>query len=330
MSSDSDIDLVEEDRKAFLEDAWVHLEILESGLLELEDLGSAVNPNLINEMFRAVHSVKGGAGLLALSAVTKLTHQMENLLGLIRSGKQALSPQGVELLFEGVDALRTLLLEVRDNAGKTSYEIAPIVAALQKVTAAQSAAKPVAAPKAPPFPFNAAFMPLLTPGDMAVLRELSGRYLYELALHLPDCGRGEEGYDHPVWEKLTSFGTVLAMILDQDLPSDQGIGTLVGRALFVSSAEPPLLELLTPADQVRMTVIPTEGGPVEAAETPQDEQDATVPQALEAQVPQADQPMHVTGARSASEMAKRAITTQSVRVDVERLDFLMDIVGELV
>ncbi len=89
-----------------------HLSEIEPDLLELEQKGDAISAELINRIFRAVHSIKGGFGFFGIDHITKLSHTMENVMAKIRDKKLAISPQLTDSLLKGVDKLRLLLDDV--------------------------------------------------------------------------------------------------------------------------------------------------------------------------------------------------------------------------
>ena len=98
-------DLIE----TFIEEGEEHLQTLEEGLLELEK-----NPNdkaLIDNLFRAMHSIKGGAGLVGLSKVNDISHQLENLLEEVRQGALSPNEEIISILLAGTDLLRQMILE---------------------------------------------------------------------------------------------------------------------------------------------------------------------------------------------------------------------------
>jgi len=95
----------------FLEESQEHLEDIESNLLELESQGSSPDENLLNKVFRAVHTVKGGAGFFGLTKVQTLSHAMENILGMVRSSDLTLNSQIISTLLEGADLLRRMVLQ---------------------------------------------------------------------------------------------------------------------------------------------------------------------------------------------------------------------------
>jgi two-component system, chemotaxis family, sensor kinase CheA len=89
-----------------------HLSEIEPDLLELEQKGDAISGELINRIFRAVHSIKGGFGFFGIEHVTKLSHAMENVMAKIRDKNLSISPPVTEALLKGVDKLRVLLDDV--------------------------------------------------------------------------------------------------------------------------------------------------------------------------------------------------------------------------
>lgn len=100
-------------RKSFFEESFEGLEIMEAGLLHL-DAGQA-DPESINDVFRAAHSIKGGSGMFGLDVVTSFTHVMETLLDQMRDGSRKVTKDVVNVLLGSVDRLRDLLVAGRDG-----------------------------------------------------------------------------------------------------------------------------------------------------------------------------------------------------------------------
>jgi two-component system chemotaxis sensor kinase CheA len=97
----------------FFEESFEGLDVMEDGLLNL-DLG-AVDDESINTIFRAAHSIKGGAGTFGFSAIAGFTHTLETLLDEMRSGKRTVTQAAVDVLLQAVDVLREMLAAVRDG-----------------------------------------------------------------------------------------------------------------------------------------------------------------------------------------------------------------------
>ncbi|MEG3191911.1 Hpt domain-containing protein, partial [Lysobacter sp. D1-1-M9] len=93
---------------AFFEESREGLDAMESSLLGLEASGSA-DPDTVNVIFRAAHSIKGGAATFGFGAVTDLTHLLETLLDEARSGRRVLDAGATGALLASVDVLRGLL-----------------------------------------------------------------------------------------------------------------------------------------------------------------------------------------------------------------------------
>lgn len=95
----------------FFEESAEGLDAMESGLLGLSP-GSA-DPETINTIFRAAHSIKGGAATFGFLTVSNFTHGVETLLDQLRSGQRDIDESLVELLLESVDCLRSMLEDLQ-------------------------------------------------------------------------------------------------------------------------------------------------------------------------------------------------------------------------
>ncbi len=92
----------------FMEEIVEDLEHLESALLKMEENGGDTDDELINTAFRAIHSIKGGAGFLGLENLSRLSHSMENVLMQVREHTLEVTGEVVDALFAGFDKLRRM------------------------------------------------------------------------------------------------------------------------------------------------------------------------------------------------------------------------------
>ena len=97
----------------FFEESFEGLEVMENGLLNLPPGSSDIE--LINDIFRAAHSIKGGAGTFGFNEVSEFTHDLETLMDLVREGKFSVTSEAVELMLQAVDCLRYMLTELKDK-----------------------------------------------------------------------------------------------------------------------------------------------------------------------------------------------------------------------
>ncbi|HEX4844580.1 MAG TPA: Hpt domain-containing protein, partial [Geothrix sp.] len=100
----------------FLVEAQEHFEQIETNFLALEE--SPGDLDLLNAIFRSVHTIKGAAGFLGLQKVQALAHVGENMLDDLRKSRMELSDRVMELLFEAVDMLKVLVDDVRIQVRK--------------------------------------------------------------------------------------------------------------------------------------------------------------------------------------------------------------------
>jgi two-component system chemotaxis sensor kinase CheA len=88
----------------FLAECREHLEGIESDLLTIEEAGKKYTDNeLVNKVFRAAHSIKGGAAFFNLSQIKVLAHRTETVLDMIRSGKLQVSSEIINILLNSFD-----------------------------------------------------------------------------------------------------------------------------------------------------------------------------------------------------------------------------------
>jgi two-component system chemotaxis sensor kinase CheA len=97
----------EEFRRLFAEEAEIRLQRLATELLQLEEAGS--NPELVASIFRDAHTLKGAAGMVGLTGISRIAHLMEDLLEELRGGHRLATPELVDPLLGAVDAVRTLI-----------------------------------------------------------------------------------------------------------------------------------------------------------------------------------------------------------------------------
>lgn len=112
-SPGDDDDIIAAAREGFLEEAQDNLRQFEQGLLAMEqDPGDA---EAVNSAFRAAHTIKGGAGLFGFQAVVGFTHEVESVLDRMRDGLLAVTEPGMALLLQGRDQMERLVHAVRDG-----------------------------------------------------------------------------------------------------------------------------------------------------------------------------------------------------------------------
>ena len=144
--------------QTFFEESLEGLDIMEAGLLALPP--GAADLEQINTIFRAAHSIKGGSGTFGFKEVTDFTHVMETLLDKMREGQLAVTGEAVNNLLESVDCLREMLMAVRQNTDIDNARVKDLQGRLaqlleRKGTPVGATGNPRAAPSSPSPPPNA-------------------------------------------------------------------------------------------------------------------------------------------------------------------------------
>lgn len=113
----------------FLEESREHIQSLNNNLLSLEE-----NPTkeVLDEIFRSAHTLKGMAGTMGFDQISEITHEMENLLQDIRSDKLTVTPDLIDLLLECVDILEALIDDVAINSQESDRNIELIIEKLRQ------------------------------------------------------------------------------------------------------------------------------------------------------------------------------------------------------
>ena len=121
----------------FIEEAKDHLNTIEQGLLNLSD--TLADPEMVNEIFRAAHSIKGGAAMLGIDSIQRTSHRLEDYFKLLKECPSIQINQNIESLFLRLfDNLQALLIRLEtsdlteDVAQQLMSEVEPVFATLEQ------------------------------------------------------------------------------------------------------------------------------------------------------------------------------------------------------
>lgn len=298
--------------QTFFEESFEGLDVMESALLKL-DVGSA-DAETINTIFRAAHSMKGGAGTFGFTAVAEYTHLLETLLDQMRSGTRAVNQPDVDILLRSVDVVRGLLTSARDG---TPADVATVNAMRGELEATLSRASTVPAADKP-VPAAAATAPA-TPPPAAGWR-----------IHFqPHASMFRSGNDPMrVLRELETLGPMVARLDDSRLPElDQAVADdcYLGWDIELESSctRETLKEIFAwVEDECDLTIEAVQPKPASSA--------SAQPQA--APPPPAPRLSVAGGTEAVGAAPKPAAHAGegSIRVGTEKIDSLINLVGELV
>ena len=134
-------------QEAFFEEAAEHLAIVEEGLLALEQHPEDLD--LLNKIFRSAHSIKGTSAMFGFNAVAQFTHKMETLLDLLRNGQKTVTPQIADLLLKATDCLKTLIDAAKTNSSVDDETVQRLTVELAAASSASGDAKESASSHVP-------------------------------------------------------------------------------------------------------------------------------------------------------------------------------------
>jgi len=290
--------------KDFLAEAEEILDQLSLDLVSLSDCadGGECSPDLVNSVFRAAHSLKGLAGMFGFTEIAELGHHLENLLDALRLGRVDLDQTVVSALFESTELLGVLVR----SAGEAGGESVDLTGAMQRINDCLTRG-PKAAQDSPLARLNLPERVLSSMTEYEEHRLLEnvkkGRRIYSIRVSLLLASFDSELME--LTELLKQVGEVISTLPSASGGLDAGIDFEI---LFGS--ELSTLELTPLIDREHLTISLF-------GETAAQSQSAPVEEEFHAPVP-------VEGAVSAKGMSR------TVRVDIGKLDVLMNIVGELV
>src|SRR5579859_618564 len=138
-----DFDLDDDERPIFLAESDEQLQLLDEGFVRLER--EANNPELLQTIFRAAHTLKGSAGAIGHRRMAEVTHRLEAVLDGLRKGTLRVRPEMVDVCLESLDTLRALLGEVIQGA-ESNIDVSPLVGRLAALAAAPETVAAFAAP----------------------------------------------------------------------------------------------------------------------------------------------------------------------------------------
>ncbi len=107
------MDMMETFRQTYLEESFEGLDLMETGLLNLPP--GVPDNEKINEIFRAAHSIKGGSGTFGFSEIAGFTHVLETLLDEMRDGRREVTQESIDAMLAAVDILRDMLTKLQNH-----------------------------------------------------------------------------------------------------------------------------------------------------------------------------------------------------------------------
>lgn len=325
----------------FIDESNDHLQSLNENMLLLESSPSDLS--IVQVIFRSAHTLKGMAATMGFEDLAALTHQMENVLDLVRNEKLAMQDFIFDTLFKGLDALESMVQDITEG-GEGKADVSAIVSALQAIVRGED---PSAKPQGANAPGEARASDVNTALKLdefqyAVLNqsiEAGHRVLY-IDVHIRENCQLKAVRAYMVFELLERSGEVVKSFPStQDIEQEkfdfsfslyyittkdpaelqrQIIGISEIEKADVTELDAETLQQMSEIGAASQEAAAAVAAPP-AAEKGQEAPPAKPEQASEKAAPAAKTPAKTGG----------AVPTRTIRVDIERLDVLMNLFSEL-
>lgn len=316
----------------FIDETKEHLQNLSQQLMVLEE--EPDNADTINEIFRAAHSLKGMAGTMGYKRMQHLTHIMENALSEIRNGKMTVNAELVDVLFQCLDALEAYLDNIVETQDEGTEENEPIIARLNVFLngGGGSAPEPKAEAKVEPKAEDASQAKdiKLNEYEIKAINEAFNKNMnvYSLEVHVDENCILKAARAFLVFKALEELGEIIKSDPSAQDIEDERFDFEFTIVVITEKDINAVKKAVENVSEIRKVVATQITNVPKSAET----EDTAVAKKEEASaVAVADKSAAPAKASSApTKTAGKPVVNRSVRVDIEKLDVLMNLVSELI
>ena len=326
----------------FIDESSEHLQSLSDCIMTLEK--EPDNKDTINEVFRAAHSLKGMAGTMGFKRMQHLTHDMENVFQEVRSDKICVDSAMIDLLFKCLDALDQYLENVKGTSDEGTEDNEMIIKELNDFIAKANGADaaPAPAPAAPAAPAPAVSASTnevkiqLTDADREEIANVEEKHVYAITVYVNKECLLKAARAFLVFRAVESLGHIIVNhpssqdIEDEKFDLDFSFCVASNESLDkIIAAAKDVSEIDDVVGEEILDVEVKEEAPVQAqASAP-----VATPAATTASAPaaptQAPAPASAPAQNQKKQAPAKTATNRTIRVDIEKLDNLMNQVSEL-
>lgn len=312
--------------EVFIDESKEHLQTINEQLLELEK--TPEDMSIVNEIFRSAHTLKGMSATMGFEDLANLTHQMENVLDGIRNHKITVTSEILDVVFQAVDHLEAMIMSIAEG-GDGKRDVKEVVEQLKRIERGESPAELITVAERP----SSSVSLSQTYGEFEynVLQQSKeqGFFAYEIRVKLRDDCLLKAARVFMVFEVLNEAGEVIKSnppveMLEEEQFDQEFVVTVVSK----KSAEELYERIMKVSEIEEVEVVPFDveerkkTSVAEAAQAEARQQEAATVQA-EQQKQKKDSEPNATTKQSAS-------VNKTIRVNIERLDILMNLFEELV
>ena len=326
----------------FIDETKEHLQSLNEQLLILEK--EPENADTINEIFRAAHTLKGMSGTMGYKRMQNLTHNMENIFSEIRNGKMSVTATIVDLLFKGLDALENYLSNISSTGDEGTEEYTDIISQLDVCLKQGLGEMPAAAPAA-----NAAAAVAVEEKAEAATEAsakekfrnfkyadhekhamneaiATGQHAYGITVYIQETCLLKAARAFLVFKTLEGLGTVIkSEPAVQDI-EDERFDFDFSMVLITKESLEAVKKAIMSVSEVDSVYV----AEIKAEEIAMPKEEAAEKMAETTSGAVAAQAVQAAPEKKQAEKTSKPVVNRSVRVDIEKLDDLMNLVSELI
>ncbi len=329
----------------FLDEATEHLQNLNQQILQLEQ--DPENMDTINEIFRAAHSLKGMAGTMGYKRMQNLTHDMENVFSEVRNNNIKVKANMIDILFQCLDALEEYTGNIREGGDEGTNDNEPLIKMLQDIlenkggeaAPAEKASEAKAETSAANDPHDGKkWLDIKLDGtDQMVISEAQkqGKKVYGVTVKIQETCLLKAARAFLVFKAVEEIGEIIISnpsaqdIEDERFELDFSLVIItdadVDKVIAVISNVSEIEKVL--ADHIDIAKMPVdENSKAVAVQPAGNEKQAEKTTAVAKAAPQ--QNANAVAEKKAS--SGKPVVNRTVRVDIEKLDVLMNLVSELI
>ena len=317
----------------FIEESKEHLQACNEHLLELEKNPS--NIAIVNEVFRSAHTLKGMSATMGYEDIANLTHKMENILDLIRNNKLDVTPELLDVVFVAVDQLEGMVLDIAAG-GDGKLDVTDTVQKLHKIETGEEV--PVAATTVETkeeSEVNDTNWLSYDDYELTVIQQSFEQdyHTYEISVQLREDCLLKAARVYMVFELLEKMGDVIKSSPSVEKLEDEQFDSIFYIALVTSEPKDDVQKKLMKVSEV--TEVKVNPVTIEQLKNRQnvelnqveDSQQIVVEQE---QVNNTNETKPASTEKSTPSKANHSTGNKTIRVNIERLDILMNLFEELV
>lgn len=326
----------------FIDETKEHLQSLNEHILILEK--EPENEDTINEIFRAAHTLKGMAGTMGFTRMQRLTHDLENVFSEIRSGNMKVNPKLIDILFRGLDALESYLDVISSEGNEGTEDNEDIINDLNSVleeqkgggAPAESAQKPAESMKEEPkkeetvTAAKAKYNTIpVTDYEVDAMKtaKAEGKNIFGITVYLSDSCILKAARAFLVFKSVESKGELIKSVPTTEQIEDEEFELDFSWILATTDSKENIKNMILNVSEVAEVYI--EDYVIPEAETESKEE--TKKETAKAETDAAEKPkQEKKDDGDKHKKGKAKVGNRSVRVDIDKLDELMNLVSELI